>query len=156
DTGRVPGVFREVDHVRPGAAPYVERPTRRERRGSLDHVHDLWRGDTGVPRRAAGPVHPAVREPLPAHRPVDGPAGYPMAAHRTHSTDHGRASRRSSGIARPHRSHRPYVPSSSFTRARATSARIAASCSAVPTRVSRSTASVVPSPIRLPKDTDEA
>ena len=76
-----------------------------------------------------------------------------IRAHEMHSVAHGIASRRSSPIGSPQLSQMPYVPSSSFSSARSTSASVTAIEFAVPTLLRRSTASVVPSPIRLPNET---
>src|SRR6185312_4942355 len=67
------------------------------------------------------------------------------------STDSGENSRRAGAIGRPQLSQVPYVPSSSFSSARSTRACEDSSEVPTPTSVRRRTASVVPSPTRLPK-----
>ena len=73
------------------------------------------------------------------------------AAQRRHSTLSGRASRRARSIGAPQASQVPYVPSSSLASARSVRASVLSSERPTPISVSRPTASVVPSPIRLPK-----
>ena len=60
---------------------------------------------------------------------------------------------RPAGIGSPHESQTPYDPSSIFSRARATRRSASVRFSKTPTSVSRLTASVVPSPTRLPNAT---
>lgn len=65
----------------------------------------------------------------------------------------GIASSLTSGMSSPHPSHKPYVPSSSFAKALSMSVSERDRDLAVAVVLIRSTASVVPSPTRLPNDT---
>lgn len=67
-------------------------------------------------------------------------------------TAHTRACRRSLSIAAPHTSHDSLVPSTTFSSARRTAVNCSTNRSWTATSVNRSTAKLVPSPIRLPNE----
>src|SRR5260370_25344688 len=62
DAGDTPTEAREIDAVRSGAAPDIQRMSRRQCVRPLDRLDDLWRGYAGIPWRATQGVEEREEE----------------------------------------------------------------------------------------------